>query len=244
MNNVRLKLSIEYDGTKFSGWQFQPNARTVQGVIEKKVAELCGRGIRVNGAGRTDAGVHAKGQAAHIDVLPEEVERLHKGLSSLLPDDIAITGIEQVGADFHARFSAIARTYKYSIIKEKHPLESRYSYILGRKLDLDAMKCAGKLSIGKNSWKALAKEGSSNSDWIVDVESVEIYETVTGWTFIITANRFLRGLVRIWAGTLVKIGSGLDEPELISRLLESEDRTQAGESLPAKGLALMKVRYP
>ncbi len=244
MNTVRLKLSIEYDGTEFSGWQFQLEARTVQGVIEQKIAELCGREIRVNGSGRTDAGVHALGQVAHIDVFQDEIKRLQDGLPSLIPDDIAITEVIQVSDEFHARFSATARTYRYSIIRGKHPLRSRYSYILNRELDVVAMKQACTLSIGEYSWKAMAKEGSSNHDWIVDVHSAEIEEDESGWTFTITANRFLRGLVRIWSGTLVKIGSGADSPGLITRLLESDDRTRAGESLPAKGLVLLKVRYP
>lgn len=238
-------MKIEYDGTKFHGWQLQPGARSVQGEIESVLENLCERKIRITGSGRTDAGVHALGQIAHADIRAGELDRIENGLPSMLAADVAVTSLSRVEGSFHARFDAVSRLYRYRISKEKHPLTSRYSYILRgcNTLDIHVMRKAATLSIGENSWKAMAKEGSSNSNWMVKVIDAQVTEDQSGWTFLIKANRFLRGVVRIWAGTLVRIGSGSDSPELIAELLESEDRNRAGESLPAKGLTLLEVKY-
>ncbi len=241
----RIMLKIEYDGTEFHGWQLQPGERTVQSEIESVLESLCERKIRITGSGRTDSGVHALGQIAHADIRAGEFDRIENGLPSMLAADVAVTSISRVESSFHARFDAVSRLYRYRISKEKHPLTSRYSYI--RKgsdtLDVDAMHKAALLSIGENDWKAMAKEGSSNSNWIVKVIDAQVIEDQSGWTYLIKANRFLRGLVRIWVGTLVRIGSGSDSPLLITELLESGDRNRAGESLPAKGLTLLEVKY-
>ncbi|MCK4504450.1 MAG: tRNA pseudouridine(38-40) synthase TruA [Candidatus Aegiribacteria sp.] len=241
----RIMMKIEYDGTEFHGWQLQPGARTVQSEIESVLESLCERKIKITGSGRTDAGVHAFGQIAHADIKEGEFDRIENGLPSMLAADVAVTSLSRVEKLFHARFDAVSRLYRYRISKEKHPLTSRYSYILrgSHTLDVDAMRKAASLSIGENDWKAMAKEGSSNSNWIVKVIDAQVMEDQSGWTFLIKANRFLRGLVRIWAGTLMRIGSGSDSPELIAELLESGDRNRAGESLPAKGLTLLEVRY-
>ncbi|MCK5064573.1 MAG: tRNA pseudouridine(38-40) synthase TruA [Candidatus Fermentibacteraceae bacterium] len=245
MDFIRIMMKIEYDGTEFHGWQLQPGARSVQGEIESVLESLCGRKIRITGSGRTDSGVHALGQIAHADIKPGEFDRVENGLPSMLAEDVAVTSLSRVEDSFHARFDAVSRLYRYRISKEKHPLTSRYSYILpgARTLDIESMLKAASLSIGESNWIAMAKEGSSNSNWIVRVIDANVLEDQSGWTFLIQGNRFLRGLVRIWAGTLVQIGSGSDSPELITELLESGDRNRAGASLPAKGLTLLEVRY-
>lgn len=242
---TRLKLSIEYDGTDFKGWQLQPDVRTVQGEIENVLEKLCRRRIPIMGSGRTDTGVHALGQVAHADVRVDEMERVSTGLPSMLPDDIAVTSVEEVDRSFHARHSAVSRLYRYRIERRKHPLKVRYSHTsaLARDLNVEDMQKAAELSIGENSWKAMAKEGSSNSDWMVNVLSAGVTEDKSGYSFLIRANRFLRGMVRIWTGTLVNIGSGTARPELITRLLETGDRSEAGTSLPGKGLILVEVKY-
>lgn len=241
----RIMMKIEYDGTEFHGWQLQPGARSVQGEIESVLENLCERKIRITGSGRTDAGVHALGQIAHADIKAGEFDRIENGLPSMLAADVAVTSISRAENSFHARFDAVSRLYRYRISKEKHPLTSRYSYILrgSDTLDADAMRKAAMLSIGDNSWKAMAKEGSSNSNWMIKVIDAQVVEDKSGWTFLIRADRFLRGVVRIWAGTLARIGSGSDSPGLITELLGSEDRNRAGESLPAKGLTLLEVKY-
>ncbi len=245
MSVIRIKMLIEYDGTDFSGWQLQPEARTVQGDIEAILEKLCGRRTAITGSGRTDAGVHALGQVAHADIVIDKLERVRTGLPVMLPDDISVTEVEEVDSFFHARFQAVSRLYSYRIEKNKHPLMNRYCHTLALSRELvtaDMQKAAG-LSIGKNDWMAMAKEGSGNSDWIVNVISAYVMEDESGWTFLIQANRFLRGMVRIWAGTLVSIGSGSTPPEIITELLETKNRNKAGVSLPGKGLTLMEVKY-
>jgi len=238
MGVARIKMKIEYDGTDFSGWQLQPEVRTVQGDIEAILEKLCGRHIPIMGSGRTDAGVHALGQVAHADILIDEVERVKTGLPAMLPDDIAVTSIEDADRSFHARYNAISRLYRYRIEKRKNPLKNRFCHTLAlsRKLKTSYMKKAAGISKGENDWRAMAKEGSNNSDWMVDVIDTDVREDDTGWTFLIQANR-------IWAGTLVYIGSGIAPPELISELFETGNRDKAGTSLPGKGLILVEVKY-
>ncbi len=245
MSIIRIKMQIEYDGTDFSGWQFQPEARTVQGDIETVLEKLCNRRIAISGSGRTDAGVHALGQVAHADIRIDELERVKTGLPAMLPDDIAVTEVQEIDSSFHARFQAASRLYRYRIEKFKHPLMNRYchTFALERELHTTDMQKAAALSIGRNDWMAMAKEGSGNSDWIVNVISADVMEDKSGWTFLIRANRFLRGMVRIWAGTLVSIGSGSAQPGIITELLETKNREKAGVSLPGKGLTLMEVKY-
>ncbi|MCD4700787.1 MAG: tRNA pseudouridine(38-40) synthase TruA [Candidatus Aegiribacteria sp.] len=243
MSVIRIKMLIEYDGTDFSGWQLQPEARTVQGDIEAILEKLCGRRIAITGSGRTDAGVHALGQVAHADIGIDKLERIKTGLPVMLPDDIAVTEVEKIDSSFHARFRAISRLYSYRIEKNRHPLRNRYCHTLMRELVTADMQKAAELSIGENDWMAMAKEGSGNADWIVNVINTDVIDDESGWTFLIRANRFLRGMVRIWAGTLVSIGSGTAQPELITKLLETKDREKAGSSLPGKGLTLMEVKY-
>lgn len=242
---MRVKLSVEYDGTDFFGWQLQPDTRTVQGDIESGLERLCLRKVPIIGSGRTDRGVHALGQVAHADILPGELERVRAGLPSMMPEDIAITSVEKVDSSFHARFNATSRLYSYRIEKEKHPLKSRYSHTLHPfdNLNTEAMMKGAELSMGENSWRAMAKEGSSSSDWLVVVIDARVLEDDSGWTLLIRANRFLRGMVRLWAGTLVRIGAGSARPELIAELLRTGDRSGAGTSLPGKGLILMEVEY-
>lgn len=245
MAQVRIRLTIEYDGTDFLGWQIQPDSRTVQGEIEDVLRQLCSRKVPIIGSGRTDRGVHALGQVAHTDVNDDELERVSSGLPAMLPDDIAVTAVEVAENTFHARYDAVSRLYRYRVEKEKHPLRCRYCHDLppSRHPDTGAMKRAAQLSCGENSWKAMAKEGGSNTDWIVSVMEAEVSEDKAGWTFLIRANRFLRGMVRLWVGTLLHVGSGAEDPELIPRLLQTEDRNGAGTSVPGKGLTLMEVVY-
>jgi len=245
VDSRRVRLGIEYDGTDFYGWQTQPDARTVQGEIESVMMNLCGRRIPVIGSGRTDRGVHALGQVAHADIAASELERVREGLPSLLPDDVAVTSVKETDGSFHARFDAVSRLYRYRIEKERHPLRCRYCHVLSEAgtLDSKAMIQGARLSKGRNDWRAMAKEGSSSGDWMVDVLDASVEEDESGWTFLILANRFLRGMVRLWAGTLVRIGAGSAEPELVTSLLMTGDRTDAGMSLPGKGLTLMEVKY-
>lgn len=241
---IRWKVVIEYDGTDFKGWQIQKGERTVQGTLEESMKKLLQRELRITGSGRTDAGVHAEEQVAHIDITGDEANLLKRSLNAVLPSDISMVSISEMDGAFHARFSAIARCYRYRVILEKHPLLGRYAFIYGnRRIDLSAMKTAAELSLGKSSWKGMAKEGSGNRTWNVNVHETILEEDLFGWTFLIRADRFLRGMVRLWAGTLLEIGAGKLPPETISKILETDDRSLTGPSLPACGLCLVRVYY-
>ncbi len=242
---MRLLARFEYDGTAYSGWQVQPRDATVQGEVERALNSLCGRHVVVTGAGRTDAGVHAASMPAHFDVVLDEYSRIHKGLNTLLPSDISCLSVQQVEDDFHARFHAVSRSYVYSIGTGRHPLSNRFEFQPGiNNLDIEAMEKAAEYSLGHNNWRGFAKEGGGNSTWDMTVSRASVVENSRGWTMAITANRFLRGVVRIWSGTIFRVGTGRILPETVKNVLETADKRLAGPSLPACGLILTEVRYP
>ncbi|HOP26476.1 MAG TPA: tRNA pseudouridine(38-40) synthase TruA [Candidatus Sabulitectum sp.] len=241
---MRVLLRLAYDGTDFRGWQFQPGLPTVQGTLEDAIEKLCRRKCPVHGAGRTDSGVHAAGMPAHADLSREELERVNEGLNGLLPRSMALLSVKEVRDDFHARFDAVSRTYTYSVGRKRDPFRRRFEYQPKlSSLDTRAMAKAAEHSLGTGSWKGFAKEGSGNASWIMSVSRAVVEESYSGWTFTITADRFLRGVVRIWSGTLLRIGSGAIPPETVSSIISGEDRSLAGQSLPACGLVLKDVEY-
>lgn len=239
----RLRLTLEYDGTDFLGWQVQSEGRTVQGTVEKALETLTGRPIRVNGSGRTDAGVHALGQVAHLDVAEQEVERVLSSLDRLLPGDVSVVSAEEADPGFDARRDAVERLYRYRVLRERHPLLDRYAHVHPGPLSTRAMAGAAGLCTGRHGWRGMAKEGSGNRDWEAVVRTASVVEDALGWTFLISANRFLRGMVRLWAGTLLRVGGGRLDPREVGRILQTGDRSLAGPSLPAGGLTLVEVRY-
>ena len=242
---MRVLAGFEFDGTEYSGWQRQPGVLTVQESIETALSSLFRRSIRITGAGRTDAGVHAMNMPAHFDILPGEMNGLPKGLNHFLPSGIACLFAVPVADDFHARYSAVSRSYSYSIGRGSHPLRARYQYQKAiTDLDTPAMQLGARLSTGRNSWRGFAKEGSGNRSWEMHVTDACVEEKSTGWTLNVTADRFLRGAVRIWAGTLLRIGTGGISPETVGKILEAGDRSLSGPSLPACGLTLTAVEYP
>jgi tRNA pseudouridine38-40 synthase len=241
---IRYLLRLEYDGTDFSGWQAQRGRRTVQGELEAILERLCGRRVPVTGSGRTDSGVHAEDQAAHIDLEECEGARMLQGLASLAPPDVAVLGWSEVDSGFHARFSARSRLYRYRLTSSRHPLLERQAAVspFGM-LDTPAMAEAAGLCTGSADWRGMSREGSANRTWRVDVMEASVREDCRGWTFGIRADRFLRGMVRIWAGTLVDVGRGRHSPEVMRQILSTGDRRLAGPSLPARGLTLAGVCY-
>ncbi len=242
---MRLLTRFEFDGTAYCGWQIQPRDVTVQGEIEKALKRMCGRRVAVTGAGRTDAGVHAAFMPVHFDIEPGEYSRIEKGLNTMLPSDISCLSVRRVHDDFHARFDAVSRSYDYHIGKGRHPLHNRYQYQPKRgDFDTGLMQKACEFSLGHSNWRGFAREGGGNSTWDMNVLSASVRENDRGWTLTITANRFLRGVVRIWSGTILRIGSGKILPETVLSILESKDKELAGPSLPACGLILTEVRYP
>jgi len=242
---LRIKALFEFDGSRYSGWQIQPNAITVQGEIEKSLSILCNRQIKITGAGRTDTGVHAKSMPVHCDIEEIEFLRIKNGLNRMLPNDIACQLVEQVSESFHARFDAISRSYTYCVGKGSHPLRGRFEYQHKiSSLNLKNMQLAAKYSLGLNNWRGFAREGGGNSTWDINVLDALVSPTEHGWVFTIKANRFLRGVVRIWSGTILQIGFDRIPPEIIKTILDTTDKKYAGASLPACGLTLTEVKYP
>jgi tRNA pseudouridine38-40 synthase len=245
MRNIRLL--IEYDGTDYHGWQVQPNAVTIQEVIEEKLATMTREPIHLAASGRTDAGVHALGQVANFRTSSSiPLEGFLRGLNSLLPADIAIQSAEEVGEDFHAQFGARRKTYRYVILNGGVPsaIHRRYAWHIPHSLDLQAMEGASRYLLGKQNFASFrAADGDSSAP------VREVFRA--GWSvpepsflhFTIEANGFLKHMVRNIVGTLVEVGKGRMGQEEIARILAARDRRQAGMTAPAQGLFLVEVRY-
>ena len=241
-----IKLVLEYDGTNYNGWQTQPNQPTVQATVENALAKLTKTPIQIIGAGRTDSGVHAEGQVANFHTTAQmPLVAFQKGLNATLPRDIVICSATEVPAEFHARFSATSRRYRYTILNREHPsaLARQTSYFYRETIDVDSINDLCQILIGKQDFSAFQKAGSDRINPVC-----EIYEAY-GWQnspyiyFEIEADAFLRGMVRAIVGTLLKcIKCGDAETEL-RRILGAKDRAIAGMSAPAHGLSLISVKY-
>lgn len=243
---MRYFVWFSYDGTAYHGWQVQPNGITVQSELERCLSMLLRERIVVTGAGRTDAGVHARVMAAHFDTEAAfDTALLTKKLNGLLPHDISVDRVEPVAADMHARFSATSRMYHYYIHTQKNPFVRQYSQEIHYVLDFERMNEAGRILMEYEDFGAFCKAGSDVKTSICHVTHAQWHQTSpTTWYFEITANRFLRNMVRAVVGTLIEVGRGrmsLDEFRLV---IEGKQRTQAGESMPAKALFLERVDYP
>lgn len=241
---MRLLLRLAYDGTSFRGWQVQPGLPTVQKAVEEAVSQLCGRPCQVHGAGRTDTGVHALSMPVHLDIGEHELERIRGGLNSKLPSAILCHSFTPVSENFNARFDARSRSYRYRIGKDRNPFNRFFEYQPGKvSLNTRLMEEAAAVSKGISSWRGFAKEGSGNATWMMNVTHARVEEDPHGWDFHITADRFLRGVIRIWSGTLYRIGTGRIPPGTVREILDSGRRELAGPSLPACGLTLTNVEY-
>ncbi len=240
-----LKLTLEYDGTLFSGWQVQPNRRTVQNVLEAKLKELTREDIKVTGSGRTDAGVHALGQVASFQTrgkLP--VAAFTDGLNSKLPDDIQILKAEEVDDSFNARRDAIRRTYQYTILKKPRVLHRYYSWYPRMNLVVSDMKQAAKHLLGNHDFSSFCKADPENEDYMSLVYTVKWMNSEDRLLFEISAIRFFRHMIRVIMGTLIKVGNGTITPEQFGEILTARDRRFAGETVPPQGLCLVRVEYP
>jgi len=233
---------VAYDGTAYAGFQIQPNAPTVQGELERVLAVICGEPVRITGAGRTDAGVHASGQVMDLRTTSglgrAELER---GVNALLPEDIAISELGPAADSFHARFSATGRTYEYRIRNAavRDPLWTRREHWHPGELDLAAMRAAAAQLVGRHDFASFAA-GESGERTVKRAEWVSEGSILR---FEIESDAFLRGMVRGIVGTLLWAGRGKLTVERFADLLRARDRTQAGPSAPAKGLCLVAVRY-
>jgi tRNA pseudouridine38-40 synthase len=242
-----VKLIIQFEGTRYHGWQFQPRQLTVQQVITDALARILGERVTVHGSGRTDAGVHALGQVAHIQTVSTlSPIGIMKGLNSMLPPDIAIVGAEDMPAGFHARFSAVRRVYWYAIWNSpvRSAFCSRYAWHIIRPLDLSAMRRAADHLVGTHDFSAFQAVDRVAVSTVREVFAARIRRS---WRhvvlFDIQANAFLKRMVRSLVGSLVEVGRGTISPDAFKEILESRDRAQAGPTAPACGLFLRKVVY-
>ena len=242
-----FKLIIQYDGTRYHGWQRQKHDATIQGEIEKALWTMTAKQVVVNGSGRTDAGVHAIGQTANFhcdtDLGPETFQ---KGLNSLLPEDIVIRECRQVDDAFHARYNVKSKIYHYSVYNHPVPsaLNRLYVWHIRKPLDIPAMRCAVSHIVGSHDFKAFEGAGSPRAHTTRLVMAADLVESDNSLlTFRIEADGFLRFMVRNIVGTLVNVGLGKTLPAEFERILKLRDRARAGATAPASGLCLMEVKY-
>ena len=243
---MRFFLELSYDGTLYHGWQRQPNAMSVQQTIEEALTTLLGTKTAIVGAGRTDTGVHAKQMYAHFDVelSPNEVENLTFRLNRFLPEAISIRAIHKVSKDAHARFDATSRSYFYRLVQAKDPFAHNLAYNFSAPLDITAMNAAAALLIDHKNFKCFSRSKTDVKTFDCDVSAAYWEKNNDEWVFYITANRFLRNMVRAIVGTLLDVGTGKLTQKDFQSILDSQDRTQAGSSAPAHGLFLSQISYP
>lgn len=244
---MRFFIRLSYLGQGFCGWQSQQNAPSVQQALEDALAIAFGRPTPVVGAGRTDAGVNARDYFAHFDAEESDFkqpERLLHKINAILPRGIAVYGFYRVPEDAHARYDAFSRTYRYYIHTFKDPFAT-CSWYYTFPIDIDAMNRAAEMLLGTRDFACFEKKGSDNRTTVCTVTDAHWEEVAPGHlVFTVTANRFLRNMVRAMVGTLLEVGRGRTAPEDIPELLLSADRCRAGQSVPGEALFLEEIRYP
>jgi tRNA pseudouridine38-40 synthase len=241
-----LRLTIEYDGTDFSGWQRQIGQRTVQGLLEEKVHELLAETVEVRGAGRTDAGVHAEGQVANLSLQSRiPTGGLLRGLNTILPPDLALVDVAEVAPEFDARFSARGKIYRYRIWNHfvRSPKHARTSWHVRRPLDLSAMRAAAALLCGEHDFRGFRASDCDRRNTVRLIRRFDVARQGALVEIEVEATAFLKNMVRILAGTLADVGRGRLDAATVHRALETGDRTAAGVTAPAAGLTLVRVIY-
>jgi len=240
MQKMRYRLLIEYDGHNYAGWQVQNGPRTVQGEIERALNILFNVHIRITGGGRTDSGVHARGQAAHFDLMESfDCRRLQRSLNGLLDDDIRIREVEQVPSDFHARYSAREREYRYYITRKPVALQREYCWYVNYYLDITRMKQAAEILKKIKDFKCFSRTGSEVNHYFCEIKQAVFREENDTLIFTIIADRFLYGMVRSIVGALVDIGRG----RLLTENVFPVPNGVAWQSAPARGLVLERIGY-
>lgn len=246
---MRYLITVSYDGTLFSGYQKQPKERTVQGELEKALKEISGgKKIDVHASGRTDRGVHAIAQRVHFDLdMNITLEKLAKGLNSILPEDIFVRKVEEVPEDFHARFSAIGKEYIYKLnMGEYNPLERNYVYQYNKKLDVVEMERAMKYLEGTHNFKSFTKTDEEKDDYVRTISQTNLIrdaKDINKITLVFVGTGFLRYMVRNIVGLLIEVGEGKIKSEEVIDIIKKEDRTCAAICAPACGLYLKDVYY-
>lgn len=242
MNNY--KMIIQYDGTNYSGWQIQENAKTIQREISNAIKIILKEDVNLIGSGRTDSGVHALGQVANFRTEKDlDLYRFQFSLNSILQEDISIISTEKVPENFHSRFDAKKRTYLYLITQFKSPFFKKYSFFYPQKIDIGRLNELSKLFIGRKNFSSFCKKKSEIENKFCELYEILWSEESDMIVVKISADRFLHGMVRAIVGTLLK-SLKIEYPEkYIQEVFESENRELAGEAVPAKGLFLYKVEY-
>ena len=241
---MRYFIELSYDGTPFVGWQRQPSGDSVQSCLEDALSILFRKPLRIVGAGRTDAGVHAHQLYAHVDIDEYIDQDLTFRLNKLLPKEIAVRNIIAVAQDAHARFDAVNRSYCYHITTQKNPFLQKRSYQFAKPLDIELMNQAAKILIDHKDFKCFSKSKTDVKTYICDIQYAYWQQDGSELVFFIQANRFLRNMVRAIVGTLIEVGLRKISISDFEAILASRDRSQAGYSVPAHGLYLKKVNYP
>ncbi len=238
-------IILSYSGTNYHGWQIQPDVPTVQETLENAISTVLNTRIEITGAGRTDTGVHASCYVAHfITKKVFDFQKIIFRLNCYLPKDIVIQNIIRADDHAHARFSAISRTYTYIISKVKNPFLEKQTFHIYGNLDIDKMNEAGQFILGKHEFTTFSKLHSNNKNDYCTIETAKWEEIGNFILFTITADRFLRNMVRSIAGTLLDVGKGKIKPDQFKEILDSKDKSRASTSAPAEGLYLTSIKYP
>lgn len=244
---MRYFIRLAFCGTNYKGWQKQPNAQTVQGVLNEKISLVLRHKVDLTGAGRTDTGVHASIYYAHFDT-PEPLDNTNSlvyKLNRILPEDIVIYDIFKVADSAHARFDAVSRTYHYFIETRKNPFTNRFMTYYHRKTDFELMNKAAEFLLSLDDFKSFCKSGSNNKTTLCKVSEAKWIKTDdTQYVFKITADRFLRNMVRAIVGTLFEVGEKKINLDQFYNITHLRNRTYAGESIPPQGLFLSNIIYP
>ncbi len=240
------KLIIEYDGSRYYGWQRQPGYNTIQGKVENILSILCGKEIEVIGAGRTDAGVHARGMAANAFMdTPLSAEEIRDYLNRYLPDDIAVREVREASPRFHARYNAIGKTYRYTCFDGpvKSVFDRKYYTPLCEAPDLERMRRAARILEGEHDFRNFCVNPRMKKSTVRRVDRIDIEREGDYLLFTVHGTGFLQNMVRIMVGTLLEVGFGRMEPEQVREALEARERQKAGPTAPAQGLCLLSVDY-
>lgn len=243
----RVRLFVAYDGTDYCGWQVQPNGITVEEVLNRELGRLTGEDIHIIGASRTDSGVHALMNVAVFDTdssIPPE--RMAYALNQRMPEDIVITKSDEVGADWHPRYQDnVRKTYEYHIYNAPvlNPLKRKYSAFVSFHMDVEKMRRGAAYLVGEHDFVSFCNVRTNVSDTVRTVEDITVTENGADIVIRITGSGFLYNMVRIIAGTLIRVGRGFYEPEKVREILEEKKRTAAGVTAPACGLVLVEIEY-
>jgi tRNA pseudouridine38-40 synthase len=242
---LRYFIEFSYKGTHYHGWQSQPNAVSVQATLDKALQTLLRQAIQTLGSGRTDTGVHARQQFAHFDTVSEisDCQKLTHKLNAILPFDIAVKRIFQVSDTAHARFDATSRSYEYQITASKNPFLKDYSYFFSPTINLEIMNLAAAKLLGTQDFASFSKVHTDVNNFVCTITESFWEEKDDLLIFHITANRFLRGMVRAIVGTLLEVGQSKIQVADFEHIIQQKDRKKAGQNAPPEGLFLTKISY-